>query len=98
VLADLLGMIMDRDPGFPERFIASPRPKSKRTQIARSPIELFPGRPDLAARTHASREFRPGWWVDVNLSTDGKMEFVRRVCVVANLRFGIDVKVEFGKA
>lgn len=93
ILVRLLQLVVKRDPGFLDRFMSRSRGKGKRLQIAQSPLELFPGNPGLAQQPSASKEFLPGSWVDVNKSSAGKLQFVRSICEIANLRFDVDVRV-----
>jgi len=85
-------LIADRDPGFLDRYVASPRGSRKRAGIARTPAELFPANPGLAEEKSARKQFVPGWWIDVNLNTGSKLVFIQRMCEVAELGYGVEVK------
>ncbi len=92
VLVRLVQLVADHDPAFLERFVASPRRSRKRAGIARSPEALFPANPRLAGDRSARREFRPGWWIDLNLSTGSKLMVIEQICTVADLRYGVDAR------
>ena len=94
VLVKVLQALADRDPSFLERFAALPKHGRTRRYVGRSREELYPGRPDLA-RDHAI-ELRPGWWVGVNLSRPAIERVIEMACQVADLRYGIDVRVHLG--
>ena len=93
LMVRFLQLVTDRDPGFAERFVTVPRKSSKRRHIARSPQDLYPSTPGLATKSGTCREFRPGWWVDVNKSTGKKLRSIELACGIANLQYGNDVKV-----
>lgn len=94
VLVAAFEALADRDQTFLERFAARPKHGRTRRYLARSPEELYPGRPDLA------REFftklRSGWFVGTNVSHAAIRQIVEMACEVAGLRYGVDVVVYIG--
>lgn len=95
LLIKFLQRIAEWDPSFPERFAARTQSDKRRRRLARSPLELFPGSPHLAEDPSHSRELFPGsgWWVDLNLSRGSIGQVIKIACEVANLEYGVDVKV-----
>lgn len=91
VLVAAFEALAERDATFLERFAARPKHGRTRRYLARSPEELYPGRPDLA------REFftklRSGWFVGTNVSHAAIHQIVEMACEVAGLRYGVDVVV-----
>lgn len=95
VLVKVFAVFADRDPMFLERFAALPKHGRTRRYLARSRDELYPGRPDLV-RDH-SYELRSGWWLGINLSHRAVERILKMACEVAGLRYGVDLKVNFGE-
>jgi predicted type IV restriction endonuclease len=93
-LAKLFSALADRDPTFLERFAALPEHGRTRRYLARTPEELYPGRPDLAEQ-HVF-EVRRGWWIGTNNSKSKAVGIMRMACDVAGLRFGKDIRVDLG--
>lgn len=95
VLVAAFEALADRDTTFLERFAARPKHGRTRRYLARSPEELYPGRPDLA------REFftklRSGWFLGTNVSHAAVRQIVEMACEVADLRYGADVIVRIGE-
>lgn len=95
VLVTAFETLADIDPTFLERFAARPKHGRTRRYVARSPGELYPGRPDLA------REFfeklKSGWFVGTNVSHAAIRQIVEMACEVAGLRYGVDVIVHVGE-
>jgi hypothetical protein len=72
---------------LPER-LSRVAPTNTRNHIARSAAEVYPGRLDLAMKSH---EFAPGWYAGVNISNDEKRRLLRLACICLELQFGKDV-------
>lgn len=71
VLVSVFRALAERDAGFLERFaMLPPSPRQKRTYVARTREELYPGRPDLAL--NQGRKLRPGWWIDTHQDREMK--------------------------
>jgi hypothetical protein len=95
VLTKVFEALTFRDPTFPERFAARPKHGRTRRYLARTPEELYPGRPDLA-REHSSR-LTSGWFVGTNVSRAQIERIVEMCCEVANIRFGKDLLINAGE-
>lgn len=85
--------LAQNDPSFLQRCYQHPDNRGrKRTYIATTLEELFPGRPDLSDY-HES--LPGGWFVSTNLNNTMKMTIIRMATEVAGLKFGNDVIVDF---
>lgn len=92
-MVTVLRELANEDVTFLERCAQHPDCQGRtRRYIARSPDELYPNRPDL-------REFNEalpgGWYVATNLNNVAKRAVIQLAAQVAELRFGVDVVVEF---
>lgn len=94
VLAKVFEVLASRDATFLERFAALPKHGRKRRYLARTPEELYPGRPDLA-RDH-SAEPVPGWYLGTNVSRTAIKRIITMACTVAHLSFARDLVVQLG--
>ena len=95
VLVAAFEALADRDQTFLERFAARPKHGRTRRYLARSPEELYPGRPDLAREFFA--KLRSGWFVGTNVSHAAILQIVEMACEVAGFRYGVDVVVHIGE-
>lgn len=95
VLVNVFEALAQRDPSFLERFAARPKHGRTRRYLARSPEELYPGRPDLA-REHFSK-LQSGWYVGTNVSHAQIERILEMACEVSNLRFGKELVVNVGQ-
>lgn len=86
VLVKVFEALAKRDSGFLERFAARPKHGRTRRYLARSPEELYPGRPDLA-REH-SAQLQSGWYVGTNVSHAAIERIIEMACEVAQVRLG----------
>ena len=88
----LFKLLAQEDSSFLERF-ASQRHGKKRRYLAKDKLELYPGRPDLAA-LH-SVEILPGWWMGTNYSRINKQDIINLALEVASpeLRSSIRINV-----
>lgn len=71
-------------------------PEGRRTTVAQSPEALYPRNPAFAkARKTAWRELKsaPGWFVDVNKSGQGMVEYIQMACEVADIRLGEEIRI-----
>jgi len=75
---------------FPERLqhIATAAKGRTRNHIARSPVDVYPDRPDLM---HTVVELVPGWFVGTNIANREKHRIVKAACEACGVRFGADV-------
>ncbi|HKB24951.1 MAG TPA: hypothetical protein VKG64_07830 [Methylomirabilota bacterium] len=94
VLVKVFAALADRDPMFLERFATLPKHGRTRRYLARSRDDLYPGRSDLVR--DFSYELKPGWWLGINLSRNAIERIVEMACVVAGVRYGVDLKVNLG--
>lgn len=95
VLVKVFTELAHRDPTFLERFAALPKHGRTKRYLARTPHELFPERPDLAQEF--SYEFRPGWWLGMNLSHAATRRIIKMACEVVGLRYGSDLKINLSE-
>jgi predicted type IV restriction endonuclease len=84
-----------RDATFLDRFAARPKHGRTRRYLARTPEELYPGRPDLA-REHSAR-LKSGWFIGTNVSKAQIERIVEMGCEVAHIRFGKDLIINVGE-
>ncbi|MCP5196008.1 MAG: hypothetical protein H6974_04325 [Gammaproteobacteria bacterium] len=91
VLVAVFEALSKRDSTFLERFAARPKHGRTRRYLARSPDELYPGRPDLA-REH-SFKLHSGWYVGTNVSHARIERIIEMACEVSKVRFGKELIV-----
>ncbi len=95
VLVAVFEALARRDAAFLERFAARPKHGRTRRYLARSPEELYPGRPDLA-REH-SFKLQSGWYVGTNVSHAQIERIIEMACEVSRVSFGKDLIVYVGE-
>lgn len=95
VLVTTFETLSQRDATFLERFAALPKHGNKRRYLARSPEELYPGRPDLS-HEH-STQLRSGWWLGTNVSKAQIGRIIEMACEVARVKYGRELSVNLGK-
>lgn len=95
VLVRVFEALATRDSSFLERFAARPKHGRTRRYVARSPDELYPGRPDLA-REHYS-QLQSGWYVGTNVSHAQIERILEMACEVSKIRLGIELIVNVGE-
>ena len=95
VLVAVFEVLAKRDSTFLERFAARPKHGRTRRYLARSPDELYPGRPDLA-REH-SFKLQSGWYVGTNVSHAQIERIIEMACEVSRVRFGKELIVNVGE-
>ncbi len=83
MLVKIFGQLTQRDASFPERFASLHQGRTRR-YIAQQREGLNPGRPDLAKQY--SREFAPGWWIDINISIEMIEKIVRKASEIAGIK------------
>jgi very-short-patch-repair endonuclease len=89
----VLRRLAETDPNLLERCAKHPQSRgTTRRYIARTPAELYPGRPDLRSHHH---ELPGGWVVATNLDNETKRTIVQLVSEAAGLTFGKDVIIDF---
>ena len=95
VLIAVFEALATRDPTFLERFAARPKHGRTRRYLARSPDELYPGRPDLAREY--SFKLQSGWHVGTNVSHAQIERIIGMACEVSRVRFGKELIVNVGE-
>ena len=95
VLIGVFEALAERDSTFLQRFAARPKHGRTRRYLARSPEELYPGRPDLA-REHSAK-LKSGWYLGTNVSKAQIERIIEMACEVAPLRFGRELVVSVGE-
>lgn len=94
VLVNVFEALAARDASFLGRFASLPRHGRKRRYLARTPDELYPGRPDLAREN--SVRVGSGWYLGTNASRQAINRIVKIACEVANIDFGRDLITYLG--
>lgn len=89
----ILNLLAEKDPTFLSRYASLPKHGRTRRYLAQNREDLNPSRPDLALSDEYSRELRPGWWVDVNLSKISIEKVVKMACQIASIKYGRDLKL-----
>ena len=92
VLATVIESLSRRDAGFLTR-LAKEKARTRRI-VARSPEDLYPGRPDLAKN---ARKVADGWWMVTNNSQPNTASAVATACRVAGVDQGVDVAIQYGQ-
>ena len=95
VLVAVFEALAKKDSTFLERFAARPKHGRTRRYLARSPDELYPGRPDLA-REH-SFKLQSGWHVGTNVSHAQIERIIEMACEVSRVSFGKELIVNVGE-
>jgi predicted type IV restriction endonuclease len=95
VLVAVFEALAKRDSTFLERFAARPKHGRTRRYLARSPEELYPGRPDLA-REH-SHKLLSGWHVGTNVSHAQIERIIEMACEVSRVSYGRELIVNIAE-
>lgn len=95
VLVSVFKTLSQRDGTFFERFAALPKHGRTRRYLARSPEELYPGRPDLS-HEH-STQLSSGWWLGTNVSRAQIERIIEMACEVARVKYGHELSVNLGE-
>lgn len=95
VMVSVFEALGAKDPAFFNKFAALPKHGKIRRYLARTPEELYPGRPDLA-QEHSER-LSGGWYIGTNVSRSSIRTIIEMACDVANVRFGKDLQVNLGE-
>ena len=83
-----------RDSAFCGRYAVTYSGRKNKV-LARKRDELIPSDPERARRT--ARKLPGGWWLTTRSSTDEKRRRLLQACQVANIEYGRDLVVQFGK-
>jgi predicted type IV restriction endonuclease len=95
VLVSVFETLSQRDGTFLERFAALPKHGRTRRYLARSPEELYPGRPDLSHEHSA--QLSSGWWLGTNVSRAQIERIIEMACEVARVKYGRELSVNLGE-
>lgn len=95
VLVSVFEALSQRDATFLERFAALPKHGRTRRYLARSPEDLYPGRPDLS-REH-STQLSSGWWLGTNVSRAAIERIIEMACEVARINYGRELSINLGE-
>jgi hypothetical protein len=95
VMVSVFETLAQGDSTFLERFAALPKHGRTRRFLARSPDELYPGRPDLAR--DYSTQLSSGWWLGTNVSRAAINRIIEMACEVAHVTYGRDLVVNLGE-
>lgn len=95
VLVSVFETLSQRDGTFLERFAALPKHGRTRRYLAKTPEELYPGRPDLS-HEH-STQLSSGWWLGTNVSRAQIERIIQMACEVARIKYGREVSVNLGE-
>jgi len=88
VLVKIIELFSARDPEFLQRFTCR-KHGSKRRWVAKTPEELFPGRPDLA-QNH-SHQLTSRWWLGTNESKNTIAKIIDVACEVEGVKISYDL-------
>ena len=91
VLISVFEALAKRDGTFLDRFAARPKHGRTRRYLARSPEELYPGRPDLAREHFFMLE--SGWYIGTNVSHAQIGRIIEMACEVSKVRYGKELIV-----
>jgi len=98
VVLGILRQLEQQAPGFLGRCAAHPENAgASRRYIGRTPSNLFPERPDLAADPGKYAEIVPGWLLMTNFSTDVKIRIIALAAAVSGLTIGRDIAYNLEK-
>ncbi len=95
VLKGVFEVLAKRDETILERFASLPKHGRTRRYLAKDPVDLYPGRPDLAR--DFSAQLSSGWWLGTNNSRATIEQIIVMVCEVAHLKYGKDLSVNLGE-
>lgn len=95
VLVSVFETLSQHDGTFLERFAALPKHGRTRRYLAKSPGELYPGRPDLS--NEHSTQLRSGWWLGTNVSRAQIERIIEMACEVARIEYGRELSVNLGE-
>lgn len=95
IMYGTLNNLANQDPSFLPRFANLPRHGRTRRYVASNRIDLNSSRPDLALSEEYSKEIRPGWFININLSKRTIEKVLRLACQVASIQYGKDLIVYF---
>lgn len=88
-LRQVFETLMQRDPTFADRFAGLPKHGRSRRYLARDPIDLYPGRKDLAQEY--SLKMGSGWYLSTNHSKHTIAHIISMACDVVQIGFGRDL-------
>jgi len=87
-LTQVLAEIAKKDPSK-LALVSDEVRTAKRNHIARTPLEINPGRPDLAR----AAEIAPGWLVGLNIANRDKLMIIRAACKVYRISIPADLSI-----
>ena len=87
MLVNVIHAFAERDATFLARF--SHEGGRKRRYVAREPLNLYSGRPDLAEEF--KEQVAEGWWVGTNYSVTEIDAILRKACEIAGCHWGEDL-------
>lgn len=93
IYIDLLRRLWTEFPDYREAMVQAMGSRArKRTYVAKTPAELFPGQPLAFANKH-SRKLVDNWYIDTNLSSNQIGTIMLAAVAAAGLSLGKDVKI-----
>ncbi len=92
VWVDFLSALFRRHPDRHEAIAEAVRTRS-RNNIARTIADIYPGQPDIAARSNA--KLPDGWFVGTNESSATKIRIARKAVEACGLAWGKDARLDF---
>jgi hypothetical protein len=93
VLKTVILAVADRQPQFVEK-LSRYRTQRGRRIVARTPHEIYPGRPQLVEQGLAE-QLDDKWWYDTNISKESCKRYLNTICEIARLEFGKDLSLNF---
>jgi hypothetical protein len=96
VMIAVLEKLQENDSGFIERF-KSRKHGRKRRYVALTPLELYPGNPDLAQDSTHFRKLSTGDYVGTNYGKKSIQDIIKLAAEVAGVKFGTDLIISLGE-
>lgn len=90
VYISILKQLHHRDAGFFDKLSKEVRGRT-RGHISKIKAEVYPGRADLLQYV----ENVDDWYVGTNISRREKIIFIKKACLVSNLEFGKDIRIDW---
>ncbi len=88
-MINILSDLAQYDDNFYPKLAEKVRGRT-RNHIARSPLEVYPGRPDLVRYV---KEVGPGWFIGCNIANREKKKILCAACEVMGLDFDRDLSI-----
>jgi hypothetical protein len=91
-MVNILRGLAQYDDDFFPKLAAGVRGRT-RNHVARSRLDVYPDRPDLARYV---KQVGPGWFIGCNIANREKEKILRAACKIMGLVFGLDLEINLG--